>query len=74
MSLIFKKDKKHWFSFDKLPASIDLILWNRPVFETGLSDFHLLTIAKFKMSFQKNDNQTVSGIAITKRLITTDLL
>ena len=42
------------------PISIDLILTNQPtlfqcstVFETGLSDFHLLTVTEFKMSFQK---------------------
>ena len=46
-------------NFDN-PGSIDLILTNRPsyfqrstVFETGLSDFHLLTITEFKTSFQK---------------------
>ena len=39
---------------------IDLIFTNQPtgfqhskVFETGLSDFHLLTVTEFKMSFQK---------------------
>ena len=42
------------------PTCIDLILTNQPscfqhnkVFETGLSDFHLLTVTEFKMSFQK---------------------
>ena len=42
------------------PTCIDLILTNQPalfqhgtVLETGLSDFHLLTITVFKMSFQK---------------------
>ena len=42
------------------PISIDLILPNQTtlfqrsaVFETGLSDFHLLTVTEFKMSFQK---------------------
>ena len=42
------------------PTSIDLILTNRPsyfqhgtVFETGLSDFHLLTVTEFKTGFQK---------------------
>ena len=42
------------------PTCIDLILTNQPtlfqrsaVLETGLSDFHLLTVTKFKMSFQK---------------------
>ena len=39
---------------------IDLLLTNQPtlfqrkaVLETGVSDFHLLTVTKFKMSFQK---------------------
>ena len=42
------------------PICIDLILTNQPscfqhskVFETGLSDFYLLTVTEFKMSFQK---------------------
>ena len=42
------------------PTCIDLILTNQPtlfqwgaVLETGLSDFHLLTVTEFKMSFQK---------------------
>ena len=41
------------------PTSIDLILTNRPsyfqhgtVFETGLSDFHLLTVTEFKTVFK----------------------
>ena len=40
------------------PTCIDLILTNRPIlfqhnnyFETGLSDFHLLTVTEFKMEF-----------------------
>ena len=44
----------------KKPTCIDLILTNqstlfqhRSVLETGLSDFHLLTVTEFKMSFQK---------------------
>ena len=44
----------------KKPTCIDLILTNQPtlfqrsaVLETGLSDFHLLTVTEFKMSFQK---------------------
>ena len=44
---------------DKL-TRIDLILTNWPnlfqhssAFETGLSDFHLLTVTEFKMGFQK---------------------
>ena len=42
------------------PTCIDLILSNQPilfqrstVLETGLSDFHLLTVTEFKMSSQK---------------------
>ena len=42
------------------PTSTDLILTNRPsyfqhstVFDTGLSDFHLLAIREFKTIFQK---------------------
>ena len=42
------------------PTCIDLILTNRPsyfqhseVFETNLSDFHLLTVTELKMNFQK---------------------
>ena len=47
----------YYKNFDN-PTSIDLILTNRPsyfqrstVFETCLSDFHLLTIKEFKMTF-----------------------
>ena len=42
------------------PICIDLILTNQPtlfqhstVLETGLSDFHLLTVTEFKVNFQK---------------------
>ena len=42
------------------PTCIDLILTNQPssfqhnkVFEIGLSDFHLLAVTEFKMSFQE---------------------
>ena len=42
------------------PTCIDLILTNKPshfqhssFFETGLSDFHLLTVTEFNMGFQK---------------------
>ena len=52
-------------NFDN-PTSIDLILTNRPsyfqrstVFETGLSDFHLLTITEFKTSFQKREPKII---------------
>ena len=45
---------------DENPTCIDLILTNRPgyfqhinVFETGISDFHLLTATQLKMGFQK---------------------
>ena len=44
----------------KKPTCIDLILTNqstlfqhRSVLETGLSDFHLLTVTEFKISLQK---------------------
>ena len=40
-------------------ASISLILTNHPHFETGLSDFHLLTITEFKMSFQKREPKII---------------
>ena len=46
-------------NFDK-PACIDLLLKNKPsyfqhsnVFETGLSDLHLLTVTELMMGFQK---------------------
>ena len=52
-------------NFDN-PTSIDLILPNRPsyfqrstLFETGLSDFHLLTITEFRTSFQKQDPKII---------------
>ena len=52
-------------NFDNL-ISTDLILTNRlsyfqrsTVFETGLSDFHLLTITEFKTSFQKREPKIV---------------
>ena len=52
-------------NFDN-PTSIDLILPNRPsyfqrstLFETGLSDFHLLTITEFKTSFQKREPKII---------------
>ena len=52
-------------NFDN-PTSIDLILINHPsyfqrstVFETGLSDFHLLTITEFKTSFQKREPKII---------------
>ena len=48
------------------PTSIDLILTNSPsyfqrstVFETGLLDFHLLTITEFKTSFQKQEPKII---------------
>ena len=47
-------------------TSIDLILTNRPsyfqhspIFETGLSDFHLLTITEFKTSFYKREPKII---------------
>ena len=48
------------------PTSIDLILTNRPsyfqhstVFETGLSDFHLLNITEFRTSFHKREPKII---------------
>ena len=48
------------------PSSIDLILTNRPsyfqqstAFETGLSDFHLLTITEFKTCIQKQEPKII---------------
>ena len=48
------------------PTSIDLILTNCPsyfrrstVLETGLPDFHLLTITEFKRSFQKGEPKII---------------
>ena len=42
------------------PTCIDLMLTNQPILfqrsaalDAGLSDFHLLTVTEFKMSFQK---------------------
>ena len=53
-------------NFDK-PKCIDLILTNKPsyfqhsnVFETGLSNFHLLTVTKFKMGFEKLKPQVIT--------------
>ena len=44
------------------PTCIDLILTNRPnyfqqnnVFETGLSDFHMMVVTELKMGFQKTE-------------------
>ena len=61
-------------NFDKI-TYIDLILTSEPsyfqdsnVFETGISDFHLLTVIEFKMEFQKLKPQL-----ITYRLITNNL-
>ena len=52
--------KPTYFKNPDKPTCINLILTNQPscfqhskVFETGLSDFHLLTFTEFKMSFQK---------------------
>ena len=53
-------------NFDK-PKCIHLILTNKPsyfqhsnVFETGLSDFHLLAVTEFKMGFQKLKPQVIT--------------
>ena len=52
--------KPRCFKNPDKPTCIDLIVTNQPscfqhskVFETGLSDIHLLTVTEFKMSFQK---------------------
>ena len=52
--------KPTYFKNPNKPTCINLILTNPPscfqhnkVFETGLSDFYLLTVTGFKMSFQK---------------------
>ena len=52
-------------NFDN-PTSIELIVTNRPnyfqcstIFETGLSDFHLLAITEFKTSFQKQEPKII---------------
>ena len=52
-------------NFDK-PKCIDLIITNKPsyfqhgnVFETGLSDLHLLIVTEFKMLFQKLKPQVI---------------
>ena len=49
-----------YYKNSEKPTCIDLILTNQPslfqhstVFETGLSDFHLLTVTGFKVSFQR---------------------
>ena len=61
-------------------TSIDLILTNCPsyfqhstVFETGLSDFHLLTITEFKKRVSKNESLKLSNTVTTKTLTTTSL-
>ena len=58
-------------NFDK-PKCIDLILTNKPsyfqqsnIFETGLSNFHLLTVKEFKMGLE-NLNLTSYLTAIIK--------
>ena len=62
-------------NFDN-PTSIDLILTNRlsyfqhsTVFETCLSDFHLLTITESKTSFQKREPKIIK-YRVTKTLTT----
>ena len=60
------KDKTCFKSLDN-PSCIDLILTNRPrsfqnsgVIETGLSDFHKLTITVLKTSFRKKPPKIIS--------------
>ena len=43
------KTNLHWFNTNKSAY----IISTYAVLETGLSDFHLLTVTGFKMSFQK---------------------
>ena len=54
------------FKNDKNPSCIDLILTNKPhsfqnstVLETGLSDFHKLTVVVMKTSFRKKPPQVI---------------
>ena len=49
------------------PACIDLVLANKlsyfqhsQVFETGLSDFHLLTVTELRMTYQKFKPQVIT--------------
>ena len=58
------------------PTCIDLILTNKPsyfqtttVIETGISDFHKLTVTVLKSSFRKQEPK-ISVIEITKSLTT----
>ena len=55
------------FKIPKKPSCIDLILTNRPksfqttcVLETGLSDFHRITVSALKMHFQKLPPRIIS--------------
>ena len=59
-------------NFDK-PKRIDLIFTNKPSyfqhsnnFETGISDFHLLTVTEFKMEFQQLKPQVITSAFIEK--------
>ena len=52
--------KPKYYKNHENPTCIDLVLTNRPgcfqqssVFETGISDFHLLVATQLKMGFQK---------------------
>ena len=62
-------------NFDK-PKRIDLIFTNKPSyfqhsnnFETGISDFHLLTVTEFKMEFQQLKPQVITSAFIKKLII-----
>ena len=66
-NLVNLNDKPTCYKNFKNPTSIDLILTNRPsyfqhtnVFETNISDFHLLTVTEFKMKFQKMNPKIVT--------------
>ena len=71
-------DKPTCYKNFDTPKCIDLILTNKlsyfqysNVFETSLSDFHLLTVTEFKMGFQKRKPQ-VTSYRIIKILIMID--
>ena len=58
--LISLIDQSTFYKYPDKPTCIDLILTNRPnffqqnnVFETSLSDFHMIVVTELKMGFQK---------------------
>ena len=59
--------KPKYYQNPSQPTCIDLILTNQPsnfqhseVFETNLSDFHLLTVTELKMNFQKQKPKIIA--------------